>query len=343
VTGAAGFFPEDHRMTTLHFGLTADDVKRRASSIGASDARYIVNGTDEQIDHIWRVKRGEIAADDAGPFEGGWMYKQFGQYSEGFQREVLRIRTERQITQEGEEIRHPDYPGQHVTLDGFFEDLDPVVYADFESSFKWSWGCDKPGGIISAPVEMKWRNARQFSLEQQVSTFAPQCHQAMALTETQHCVLSTLTSDLVIYAHVMPFDPMYWAECCVRISDFQEAVEKGRAPRRFKRVGAPELAKVEAIMRSVDMTTHRKANEFLSWEQTLLSCAPLPDESGRASGFDKAKKALKGMLDADIGIAKGRAITIKRNRGGALSFEIDAEAVRKARAESEAREEMQAA
>jgi hypothetical protein len=306
---------------SISFGLTPENLEFRRGSLGASDARTIVNGTDEEIARLWQIKRGELPAENL----DDEIYCQFGQFVESFHRHWFENRTGVALSQVGEEVFHPDYPGMHVTLDGYVDELEPVVFADGRGDFKFSWGCKRPAGRVSAVWEAKWRNARQFNLEQQVATFAPQCHQGMAMTESEFAILSTFTSDLVIYARVMPFDSFYWAQCMMRIEDFREAVASGRQPTKFPRLSAPDgaLAEVRTIQRTVDMSKTSKANEWAAFAAMLMSSAPTEGEKSKASNHEKAKAALKAMLDKDVGIAKGFGVTAKRNKAGAISFEID--------------------
>jgi hypothetical protein len=303
---------------SISFGLTPDELQFRQGSIGASDTRIIVNGTDEQITQLWLVKRGaepESLSDN--------IYCQFGQYVEGFHRHWFEERTGLELSQVGEQIHHPDYEGMHVTLDGFIEELPPVVFADPGNDFKFSWGCKRPAGPVAAVWEAKWRNARQFDLKGQVATYSPQIHQGMAFTDAAFAVLSTFTSDLVIYARVVPFDQFYWAQCLMRVEDFREAVATGRSPTKFPRLSAPEVAEVKIIPRKVDMSRTARANEWGAFASMLLANWPTEEEKRRASYCDKAKKQLKPLIDADVGTATGNGITAKRNAAGAVSFEVD--------------------
>jgi hypothetical protein len=321
-------------MTVLSFGLTAENLEFRRNSIGASDARIIVNGTDEEITLLWQIKRGEAPPLDL----DGNIYCQFGQYAEGFHRNWFERRTGLDVSRCGEEVTHPDYPGMHVTLDGFVKGVPPVVFQDPDADFKFSWGCTRPSGLIDAVFEMKWRNARQFDLAEQVATFGPQIHQGMAMTETEFSILSTFISDLVIHARVIPFDNAYWAQCLMRIDDFREAVAANRAPTKFPKLKSMPGAgaEVKIALRTVDMMKTPKANLWNSWAQTMLATAPTPEEKGRASDHEKAKTQLKKLIDKDMGICRGAGIEAKKNAAGSISFTMDEEAL--ATAQKQAKE-----
>lgn len=314
---------------TISFGLTADDLEFRRGSIGASDARIICGGNEDDIGKLWRLKCGEEepeSLDDE-------IYCQFGQMVEGFHRHWFERRTGLDISRVQDEVKHPDYPGMHVTLDGVVTELRPTQPRD-PGDFKFSWGCKRPSWApVSAIWEAKWRNARQFNLKEQAATFAPQVHQGMALTETEFAILSTLTSDLVIYAHVIPFDQFYWAKCQQRIEDFREAVAERRPPTRFPRLNAPDgVAEVQIIPRKVDMMQTPKANMWNAFAEMMKSNWPTEDECARAKQCDKAKTQLKAMLDKDVTTATGAGITAKRNRAGSISFDVDDKALEEARA-----------
>lgn len=314
---------------SISFGLSADDLKRRQDSIGASDARIIVNGKAEDIQTLYQQKRGELAPENL----DDEIYPQFGQMVEGFHCHWFEMRTGLDITRSGEEVRHPDYPGLHVTLDGFLAELRPVEFANPKGEFNFSWGCPRPAGLVAAVFEMKWRNARQFSLEDQVATFAPQLHQGMALMETEYAVLSTLTSDLVFHARVVRFDEAYWAKCLERIEDFREAVASGRPPTLFPSLRAPKGGEaVKVVPRTVDMMRTGHANMWGAFAHLLLATAPSKADAEKASKHTKAKDQLKKLIDKDVGIATGAGIVAKRNAAGAISFTLDEKAIEAAQA-----------
>lgn len=315
---------------TITFGLTADDLEFRRGSIGASDARIICGGNEDDIGRLWRLKCGEEEPEN---LEGN-IHCQFGQMVEGFHRHWFEMRTGLDLSRVQDEVKHPDYPGLHVTLDGFIDELRPVQPGD-PGDFKFSWGCKRPARAVSAIWEAKWRNARQFNLREQAATFSPQVHQGMALTETEFAILSTLTSDLVIYAHAIPFDQFYWAKCQQRIEDFRDAVAERRPPTRFPKLNAPDgVAEVQIIPRKVDMTTTPKANMWMAFAEMMKANWPTEEERSRATQCDKAKTQLKAMLDKDVTTATGAGVTAKRNKAGSISFDVDEKALQEARAMS---------
>lgn len=313
---------------SITFGLTADDLEFRRGSIGASDARIICGGNEDDINRLWLLKCGEEEPEDL----SGNVHCQFGQMVEGFHRHWFEMRTGLELSRVQDEVKSPDYPGLHVTLDGFIEELRPVQPRD-PGDFKFSWGCKRPGGTVSAIWEAKWRNSRQFNLKEQVATFSPQVHQGMALTGAEFAILSTFTSDLVIYAHVIPFDQFYWAQCLMRIADFREAVEERRPPTRFPKLSAPDgVAEVQIIPRKVDMMKTPKANMWAAFGEMLKANWPTEEEAARATQCEKAKTQLKAMLDKDVTTATGAGITATRNKAGAVSFKVDEKALEEARA-----------
>jgi len=305
---------------TLAFGLTLEDLDQRANSIGASDARIICNSDEAAIAQLWALKRGELAdRDDLNDV----IHCQFGNYVEGFHCEWFERRTGLDITRRGEFVTSPEFPGLHVTLDGWIEALEPSRYEN-KSDFSFTWGSAQPAAPVRAVWEAKWRDPHQFKAEQQVAEFSPQVHQAMAITGAEYAVLSTLTGSLKIVAHVIPFDPFYWAECLLRIESFRESVAKGTPPLRFKPMKTPEgVFAVETAAKTVDMSKGKKANMWNAFAITAMEEHPSADEAAKFKRFEKAKDELKRMVEKDVGIAHGNGITIKRDRGGKMHFTFD--------------------
>lgn len=308
----------------ITFGLPRESLEARKGSIGASDARIICNGTDEDVFTLWQIKIGKIES----PNLDSNIYAQLGQFIEPFTQTWFENRTGVAVEMRGDEIRNPDYPGLHVTLDGFVYELPPVDFTQ-TSDFKFSWGCHKPRLPVEAVFEMKFREGMQFKAEEQVKTFLPQLHQGMVITRTSFAILCTIvTGPLRVVAHVVPFDPYYWGECFARISDFQEAVRDKREPIAFPPIKTSKVQGVQpvrTVLKNVDMSTTRHANEWALHAHALKLSLPSADENRRAKREKAAKEGLKALIDADVGTARGFGVTAKRNNAGSISFEVDAE------------------
>lgn len=313
----------------LTFGLPRESIEAREGSIGASDARIICNGSSGDVYDLWQIKIGDAEPADLDDN----IYCQFGQFVEPFTQNWFENRTGLTVHCRADHITHPDYPGLHVTLDGFVYDLHPVDYRQ-DSSFKFAWGCNKPRVPVEAVFEMKFRDGMQFKPDQQVATFLPQLHQGMALKGVRFAILATFTTPLCVHCRVVPFDQFYWADCLARISDFQEAVRDRREPLLFPPMKTAKIQGVEpvrTVLKTVDMRKSRHANEWAALANLFLASAPSADDARRSKAFDKAKDGLKSLIDADVGTAKGFGVTAKRNARGAISFEIDEKALADAR------------
>lgn len=316
---------------SLSFGLTTAELDLRAGSIGASTTRIIVSGTAEQKQELFAVHRalhlGETIedADDL----SDEIYPQFGHHVEPFTAYWFERRTGLEITGSGEHVTNPDFPGLHVTLDGFLKELEPSRY-DNRPDFDFWWTCEQPAAAVPAVYEAKWRNARQFDTFGQVETFMPQLQQAMALTKVHYAVLSTMTSDLKLCAAVVPFDRFYWAECQTRIESFRHSVTTGSPLIELPMLAAP-LKRVEVVAKTVDMMTTPSANLWAAFAAAALENLPDTAEKAKAKRHDKAKDELKKLIAKDAGIAFGAGVKAKRNKAGAISFEFDEQALADAR------------
>jgi hypothetical protein len=311
------------KKVTPSLGLTSVQKAARTASIGASDARIICNGKDEEIERLWREKRGELTPQDIEFFAAldDAVEIQFGHFSENFNRSWFEKRTGYVVTRVGEAIGSPvgDAFPTHVSLDGFLERLDPRDLGG--TDFELSWTCPKPKAPVRAVWEAKWRNANQFDAEGQVRNFLPQLHVGMLRTSTDHAVLSTLTGNLRLVCRVVAFDDAYWRECAIRLAAFHEAVMSGNAPlKRESMVKAGKTTVQKTILRTVDMTGETCANAWVFYAGELLDTLPNDAEAKKAARHDKARSELKALVAKDIGTARGAGIEAKRDAKGALSF-----------------------
>jgi hypothetical protein len=108
------------------------------------------------------------------------------------------------------------------------------------------------------------------------------------------------------------FDPFYFAEMLPRLEDFWEAVQTQRLPRKFAPLEA-KVPGVETILKTVDVTNESFANEWGAHAATYL------ETIDPAKKHEGAKKALKELVNDDVGTATGFGITITRDKRGALT------------------------
>lgn len=314
----------------LTFGLPRESLEARKDSIGASDTRIICNGSSGDVYDLWMIKTGQAEP----PELDDNIYCQFGQFVEPFTQNWFENKTGLTCHRRGDHETHEDYPGMHVTLDGYIYDLPPADFTQ-DSSFKFAWGCNKPRRPVEAVFEMKFREGFQFKPDEQVKTFLPQLHQGMAITGAKYAVLATFSTPLCVHARVVPFDQFYWADCMQRIEDFREAVRDMREPLQFPPMKTAKIQGVQpvrTVLKTVDMSKQKgKANEWAAYANMLMVNAASPDEARRAKAAEKAKDGLKSLIDADVGTALGFGVTAKRNARGAISFEIDEKALADAR------------
>lgn len=315
----------------ISYGLTLQELELRANSTGASETRIIVNGNDEDLEQLWRLKRGEIDAQQWAEECADNIHMQFGHYVEALHREFFERRAMLPVTRIQEHVTHPDYPGLHVTLDGWVDGLPPHELPNPAGDFDFSWGCAKPSGPVPATVEFKWRNARVYSDEGQIRVFMPQVQQGMALTGAHYAILSTLTGDLVIKPHVIPFDRFYWAECYARVLAFNEAVATGSPPPKFAKLDEPEgLTVKKSVYREFDLTQLKEANIIGAYAGSLAENWPTEEERNRARAAKKAQDEIKKIIPKDASPVKGFGLEGKRNKAGSLQIAPTDEAVKEA-------------
>jgi len=299
------------------FGLQSTEIDARKSSIGASDVRIICNGTDEQIERLWREKTGKAAPDDLSDN----IHAQFGHFIETFHRMWFEGRANNTIIKVNNRVEgEGELYGSHVTLDGFINKLEP--FDTGAEDFELMWTCPKPARAVPAVFEMKWRNGHQFSPDNQTATFLPQIHHAMALTGTDYAVLSTFTSNLKIIARVVKFNDDYWTKVRARVDAFVASVRAETMPQSFPPLNA-NAATQKTILQTVDMMQTTAANIWTFYAGELIGNQPTPDEKLKLTAIEKAKKELKAVIGKDVGKAHGGGIYTKRDGRGAISFYND--------------------
>ncbi len=321
--------------TEFSLGLTLEALDLRKGSTGASATRLIVNSDDDDVYKLWMIERGEIDPPDLSDN----VHAQAGHHMENFVRDWFERRTGLVIGAVQEHVTAAPYPGFHATLDGLIAELHPSQYAN-RPDLAFTWGCPQPPEAVQAVVEIKYLvEAGRFDLDAVVAKYQPQLHQAMALTGASYAVLIVMTSTHKLFAHVVRFDPFYWAECMTRVQAFRDAVRDGTPPLKFGKLSAAASGVQPVQMKTLDMTKGRHANMWRAFAVPLLENWPTDDDKERARQLDKAKEQLKKLLDKDVGEAFGAGIRAKRNKAGSISFEVDEAALEAVRNEAAARAE----
>jgi putative phage-type endonuclease len=135
--------------------------------------------------------------------------------------------------------------------------------------------------------------------------YMPQLTHCMLVCGIERAVLSMFLGTMKYVSIDVELDPLYAAQLIAAERAFWACVET-KTPPAVVNVAAP----VEAI-RKVDMSLSNAWCEHADkWIAT----------KGYAQTFDKASKAIKELVEADVIEASGHGITVKRNKAGNLSI-----------------------
>lgn len=251
----------------------------RRKGMGGSDANVLMAGDPDAILDLWRVKRGEKEPEDL----SGILPVIFGTVTEPLNRYWYTRQTGRAVANAGETRNHPDYSFMACTLDG--TTLTAAAHP----------------AIFEAKTVNAWSN-----IEEVEQRYWPQLYHNAAVCGLKHAVLSVFIGTLKWELVEVGIDDWYLAELIDRERAFWNTVETGQAPPGMEPVAAP--VKVETF-RTVDLTG---SNEWASAAGDWL------ENQGSARVFASAEKSIKALVDADVGVAHGYGIQVKRSRNGAL-------------------------
>lgn len=207
--------------------LTPQQLEDRKKGIGASDARYIVDGRWHEL---WLQKTSRAQPDD---LSGVWAVQL------GIQTEALNLRwyehvTGNRVVRMGETVTlAPRLPFMRCTLDGFTIDPEPTV------------------------IEAKHVNGFS-NIDDVVTRYTPQLQHQMLVCGANRSVLSVIIGSNPPILQAVDFDE-FWAEDYLeKCKQFWQHVIDDRAPEN----GAPLIEPpAPGRLRNVDMSTD---NEFVS-------------------------------------------------------------------------------
>lgn len=276
---------------TLRETLVASvELERRRGSA------HIVNGYD---------RRKSIGSSDASRIMSGkwadlWLEKtsrkdpddlsnvlvvQLGLWTEGFNRLWFERITGNPVKDAGTMCVHPTLPFLTCTLDGRVR-LTSGDEAVFEAKHV---GGREPLDIV-------------------IARYQPQVQHQMHVTGTNLAVLSCLIgTDRYEYVEI-PRDDFYLAELVEREIAFWRHVEADEPPPDLEPIAAPVPPEE---WKTVDFTGNN------AWAD---SAAEWLEYKGHASRFKCAEKILKEMIGADVGIAYGHGVIVKRDRANRLGI-----------------------
>lgn len=275
---------ELERRSELLMGLSAAEVEDRKHYIGGSDANTIMSGDPERILQLWEEKTGKRQPEDLSDV----LPVQMGLWTEALNLAWYEKQTGNIVYGRRIQVVHPDVPWIKARPDGLttLSELDGVA----------------------AVIDAKHVGAFSFDMSKRLEYYSPQLYVQMMCVGCEHAVLSVFSGTMVYEQRSIKRDPFYEAQLMVELRKFWECVKNNEAPVEVADVKPPVPV---ALMREVDMVGN---NEWTHHEQTYV------DLEDQAKSFEVAKKALKGMVEDDVRLVKGRALQIKRGKSGSLSF-----------------------
>lgn len=263
-------------------GLTQDDVDERRGYIGASDANVILSGDAAKVHALWQVKRGDAEPEDLSDV----LAVQMGTWTEELNLYWYARQTGHVVAGRRSKLVHPTAPYVRATLDG------RTVL---------------PSGqrVI---VEAKHVGPFSYSKEKTAERYAPQLAVQMACAGAEIAHLSIFSGNSVWELAAVERDPLYEDQVMAALAVFWRHVKDGTPPVDLP---APKVLYPVELLRKVDLSTN---NAWVASEEDYLA------NEQAASLFESAKATLKGLVEDDVGEAKGRRLKVSRSKNGALRF-----------------------
>lgn len=259
-------------------GLTEEQRIERRLSVGASDARIIMQGDDEKLIEMWREKRGESEREWEINLLSAW-----GHYSEPLNRAWFEHETGRAVTDANKRVVHKKYEWLHVNLDGATTSSEghPAVF------------------------EAKCLSPFHFNIDEIVAKYYPQLQHGMLVTGMDYGILSVFGANMMYRFREVRADLAYQAEMLEREIKFWSCVKSGNLPAALP---PPPVPPCDA-KREINMSLN---NFWSSSAADWLESKPGHDK------FTKAAEQLKKLMESDVGRAHGHGIQIKRASNGNL-------------------------
>lgn len=228
---------------------------------------------------LWEEKTGRKEPEDLSDV----LPVMLGSFTEEFNRYWYEKQTGRAVTDGGREAKSADRPIMSCTLDGMTT--------------------TEAGG--AAIFEAKHVNPFG-DIERVVQRYMPQLHHNAYVCGTDWAVLSVLYGTMSWRCFEVEVDLFYLQRVLDAEEKFWRHVKDDVPP---DDPGAVEAPKMPTQFRDVDMTGNNL------WG---AAAADWLDNKGAAKSFKKAEENLKGCMEADIGLAFGAGVKIKRAKNGSL-------------------------
>jgi putative phage-type endonuclease len=259
------------------------------------ERRSFVGGSDARIimgtNEAALVRLWQEKRGETGPEDlSGDLIVQLGTATEELNRAWYERNTGHRVTDVQQLVKHSAIPWMAATLDGIVEQTAAV----FESKFMLPWS---------------------FSEEAAAEKYMAQLQHNMWVTHLRSAVLSIITGGGKWVEVSIPMDPLYLSVLVSAEKKFWRCVQSGETPHLIM-AEAPR-ARIAAI-RIVDMSASNSWAEFAAVFRNTRS-AFLEHE--------RAKTELKALMPEDAKEAIGHGVRAKRSKSGAVSFDVEAEAV----------------
>ena len=180
--------------------LTEEQKLFRKQGLGGSDANIIMSGDDEKIINLWLEKRGQKESDDLSDV----LMVQMGVWTEPFNRIWFQRKTNRTVTNDGDQRICLDHPHMLCTLDGLTDGGKTVWEAKHVNAFT--------------------------KANEVVAKYAPQLHHNMIVTGTKMATLSVFFGNHAWDSFDVPFDEEYGQELIEAEKNFWGCVQNGVEP-----------------------------------------------------------------------------------------------------------------
>ncbi len=261
-------------------GLTQDEVAERRSYLGASDFNTILGGDSAKINQLWAEKCGLQEPEDLSDI----LAVQMGTWTEALNIRWLEKQTGLTVTDRQKRFAHTKHPFIISRVDGM-----TIL----------------PSGELAC-VEAKHVGPFNYDLDATAARYAPQQTIQMACAGAQKNILSVFSGSAKWEHKIVELDPFYASRVIEAGVAFWKCVQDRVAPHDIPTVEAPMPV---ALMRKEDFSLN---NAWCSCEQDYLQY------EAAADAFDAAVKSLKSMIADDVGEVKGKFLTAKRDKRGAL-------------------------
>lgn len=273
-------------MAAFQIGLTKYDLEQRAYSLGGSDANTIVNGSDDDIIKLIRIKRGEQEPDDLSCNLAVIM----GTFTESLNAWYYEQVTGNKVFDRNLSVGHPLHDHVRCSLDG---------RTRFPSGETAVWEAKHTSGT---------------SIEAVVKRYLPQLQNNMDVAMENVAVLSVFMGSNKYDQVLVEIDHDYIAALRERMDAVWRCVLTGDPLGKLPDMPKPPMPKIFLKPDPIDLTKLPNANEIGDLMETVLNLADSVKQ------YDAAKDALKAILPQDVLEGHSDQGFFKRDARGAWKF-----------------------